>query len=191
MWHDQSLDGRISCTNKSMIFDNHRPWSFMTGGTTMNDWWYDLFATDGTTYLRVRIAGEKFWTCSKTLLRPILLARSSTTSQTSRALFLKTDIQYVRSNVMVPLDSSCMVCCKCLIVIYGLTRLLFKIYGFEISVTLTLNFQGYSRSNMTVAYLVSYWHLIVIYGLSSLIAYKASKSEWSWIWPFNVNQFQS
>ncbi len=57
MCHDQSLEGRISCTTKSMIFDNP---SFMTGGTTMNDSWYDLFATDGTIYLRVRIAGEKF-----------------------------------------------------------------------------------------------------------------------------------
>ncbi len=34
MWHDQSLEGRISCTTKSMIFDNR---SFMTGGTAMND----------------------------------------------------------------------------------------------------------------------------------------------------------
>ncbi len=138
MWHDQSLEGRISCTIKSMIFDNR---SFMTGGTTMNDWWYDLFATDGTTYLLVRIAGETFWnmfknfaetdfastivhdlsdkSCAvsankhdcqnfgsyigcnlvvslvwltpnmfKTLLPPILLVWSSTTSATTRALFL-------------------------------------------------------------------------------------------------------
>ncbi len=28
----------------------------MTGGTTMNHLWYDRFATDGTTYLRVGIA---------------------------------------------------------------------------------------------------------------------------------------
>ncbi len=34
LWHDQSLEGRISCTTKSMIFGNR---SFMTGGTTMND----------------------------------------------------------------------------------------------------------------------------------------------------------
>ncbi len=34
---------------------------------------------------------------------------------------------------------------KCLMVIYGLTRLLFKIYGFEISVTLTLTFPGHLR----------------------------------------------
>ncbi len=106
MWHDQSLEGRISCMTKSMIFDNR---SFMTGGTTMNDWWYDLFATDGTTYLRVRIGGEKFWTCPKALLRPILLVRSSTTSQTSRALFLrfKYDCQhfelYIGCNLVVSL----------------------------------------------------------------------------------------
>ncbi len=85
MWHDQLLEGKISCTTKSMKSDNR---SFMTGGTTMNDWRYDQFA-DGTTYLRVRIAVEKFWTFSKTLPRPILLLRSSATSKTTRALFLR------------------------------------------------------------------------------------------------------
>ncbi len=56
-----------------------------------------------------RIAGEKLWTCSKTLLRPILLARSPTTSQTSLVLFLrfKYDCQhfgsYIGCNLVVSL----------------------------------------------------------------------------------------
>ncbi len=91
MLHDQSIEGRISCTTKRMIFDNR---SFMTGhgGTTMNHWWYDVFATDAATYLR--IAGEKFWTCSKTLLKPNLLVRSSTTCQTRRVVFLRFQHEY-------------------------------------------------------------------------------------------------
>ncbi len=49
MWHDQSLEGRISCTTKRMIFDNR---SFMTGGTTMNGCWYGLFATESESQVR-------------------------------------------------------------------------------------------------------------------------------------------
>ncbi len=63
-----------------------------------------------------------------------------------------------------PLDSLCIVS-YCLIVIYGLIRLLFKIIDFEMSLTLTFTLKGHSRSNVMVLldfpYMNSYSCVIV------------------------------
>ena len=75
---------------------------------------------------------------------------------------------------------------QCLTVICCITRLLYEIWAFNTWVTLTVNFQYYSRSNI-----IAILCLIVTYVLTRLL-YELweVKNTWPWIWPFKFIQDQ-